>query len=260
MGLEWRAKRDQLVRAVLLSLAAVLMVSACSLYLVELGLLHPVWVAPIGETTGLVLGFGFLLRNPMAKARFAWGSLSTGDWISVVFFPVSLAMGWGDFWRELRGHAHLIAVGLSTVGACGFFIALMLFGMKMARAIRSAVRVPGQPVTVDVLRYQRRHVWHRVHCDVNVDADRYKRQVSAAARRRRKDRNSRRVQAFYRCVDALIRPYENSTSWMSAALASGGLFIWLVQNVKPGPLGVLILASPLLTIPIIETVRSRLSR
>lgn len=239
--------------ALLLGAAAV--VGLC----VNFGLVHPVVARIVGGFGGVALAFGVLLRAPLGAADFSWRSLSVGDWISVIFFPVMTVLGWNDFWKDLPGGWRVLWVAFCSLTHCLLFWVMMIFFMRLLRSTRNAFGFYGSGLSEEAGDERWAFARHMVKCRKGTpEYRRYLARMAPTARRRRRARNSVRAQWRYRKIDRVVTSYESSPSWMSATLASGGIFIWAVQNLTPGPLSASILFIPYLLIPVLEFAKSRL--
>lgn len=228
---------------------------------VSFQIIHPQLALIVGETAGLTLAFAALLRGPQAKAAFSWKSLSVSDWISILFFIISSILGWLGFWGELSQPWVLPFTVGTALAHCLFFWVIMIFFMRLIRSIRHAFGNYGQRRGIDELRHHRTYFRHMIECKTKTSKsrDRFMKRAAKAATRRRGDRVSSRRRYLYKAVDRTLSSYEDSSSWMSAALASGGLFIWAVQNLSPGPLTALTSFSPFLVIPLIYYAKSKIA-
>lgn len=259
IGVQRRASAVDLFRFALRMVALLLAAAAVVGLCVNFGLVHPVVAKIVAGFGGVALAFGVLLRTPLGAADFSWRSLSVGDWISVVFFPIMTVLGWNDFWEELPGGWRIFWVAFSSLVHCLLFWVVMIFFMRLLRSTRNAFGHYGSGLSEEAGKERWVFARHMVNCRRGTpEYHRYLARLAPTAQRRRRARNSTRSQWRYEKIDRVMTSYESSPSWMSATLASGGIFIWAVQNLTPGPLSASILFIPYLLIPAFEFAKSRL--
>lgn len=245
----------QLARLGLLLLSCFLFVLSLAIAGVRFNLIHPIVgrIAIIGTT--VVLMFISFLRAPtLSNVKLSWRRLGTGDWISVGFFPVSSVIGWSSFWSDLPQWWALFYTITSTVVHCLLFWFSMLYIMRLARSFRTAFGRFMEGARPSDLAQRRAESWHMRKCVPEIVTNRYMKKLPASAERRRRARKYPRRQYLCRLADTVADSYEDSSSWMSAALASGGLFTWMVQSLQPGP-SALILFIPFALIPVVYIIR-----
>lgn len=204
----------------------------------------------------MALAFIAMWMSPLGREiRFSWSSLSVGDWLSVLFFPVSSIIGWSDYWKEIHGSLKVVYVGSSAMFHCLLFWALMMYIMRMARSIRSKVGRLNDGASSSYLAEHRAYVYHVKNCVSGNALAKRKERVRYSALKRRKFRNSLAWRRVFGMLESVADSYEDSSAWLSAALASGGLFTWAVQDLSPGPGSAVVFLIPFVLIPIVYQLR-----
>lgn len=256
-----RYNRDSLLRLArffLQAIALLLATTGLTAIAIRFNIVHPIVGAILISALGTALTFAALLRSPLgSKVNFSWSALSTGDWISVTFFPLSVLIGWSDFWGDLPGNWAIAYTIISSILHTTAFWFLMLVVMRTARSFRVSFGKLGHGASPDDLTKRRTYAWHMRKCVSNKVAARHAMRMAPTAIRRRRQRNSQQRKSILAWADAVADSYEDSSSWMSAALASGGLFTWAVQTLPPGPVTALIFFIPFVLIPVVYLVRHR---
>ncbi|MFC7344352.1 hypothetical protein [Saccharopolyspora griseoalba] len=254
---EWAV---EFVRTVLLVLAVLLATVAGLRLGVAFQVMDQVVVELVASASAVSLALFVFLRAPLEPAAFSWRSLGVGDWVSVIFFVLATTLGWIDFWETAPGIAVGYFAAVTTLLHCAFFWAMLIFFLRLSRSLRKAFGHHGSGASLEELRERRIRARHMIVCGEGSRAERrYRSGLATGARARRRQRRSARWEWCARKLDRLIGAYENSSTWMSAACASGGLFIWAVQNLEPGPLGAFFLFTPFAAIPLIDFARGRLT-
>lgn len=248
----------QLARFFLQAIALLLATAGLAAIAVRFNIVPPAVGAVLISALGATLTFAALLKSPLGSdTSFAWAALTTGDWISVAFFPVSVLIGWSEFWGDLpRNWAIAYTIGSSIAHIIAFWF-LMLTVMRTARSVRASFGKLGHGASADDLAERRTYAWHMRNCVSRKAAARHAIRMAPTAIRRRRQRNSWRRHSILTWADAVADSYEDSSSWMSAALASGGLFTWAIKTLSPGPITALIFFVPFALIPVVYLVRRR---
>lgn len=199
------------------------------------------------------------MRNVPAPA---WRSLSSSDFNSALYFVPACTLSWSALLGPVAtGWRTMVAVVVATLLHIVLIYDIILRLPHLATRIVPSLE--GKPLSPRDRQLEYDYRRHAVLCRGKGSPRRRARARSAAVARRRARSNDCRGRHVLttrgrRLCLQLVQSYSDVSAWLSAALASAGLFPSLVVVVGPGPASTLFLLSPFFMIPIISAVKDRL--
>ena len=212
----------------------------------------------------LLISFYVYLRHHFRWPPVPHGSLTASDVHSAIYFVPTCLLSWTSLLAAaLNGWelwiAAVSATSIHLMYTFGIFLRLPCVASEVAQSLD-----PSAQLSQEQRQLIRERLDHDLYCGSKKEGYREKRRRADAHRYRQRAAGRRRagqsplVQTARAWAQQRALEYSDTSMWLSASLASAGLFTALGSIAAPAPMAALFMISPFILIPAATTIRKRI--